>query len=96
VKSRNWGYTLSRISTRSSASDGVSGGEASGNSLTRNVVETTKGISRGSTPSFTRSSAAVGGKSGEKPPRQQVMVALVETTHSVGPGLRQTCRSWTR
>ena len=56
---------MSRISTGSSASAGVSGGEPFGDCSARNVVETTKGISRGSTPNFARSSAAIGGKSCE-------------------------------
>jgi hypothetical protein len=56
--------TLSRISTRFSASAGLSGGEPLGDCSARNVVETMKGMSWDSTPSFTRSSGAMGGKSG--------------------------------
>lgn len=48
-----------------SASVGLSGSEPLDDCSARNVVETMKGISRDSTPSFTRSSAAIGGRSGE-------------------------------
>jgi len=57
--------TLSRISIRFSASAGLSGGEPLGDCSARNVVETMKGISCGSTPSFARSSGEIGGKSGK-------------------------------
>ena len=57
---------MSRISTRFSASAGLIGGEPFGDCSARNAVETTKGISRDSTPNLTRSSAAIGGKSGER------------------------------
>ena len=56
---------MSRISTRFFASAGLSGGEPPGDCSASNVVETTKGISCDSTPSFARSSGAMGGSSGE-------------------------------
>ena len=43
-----------------------SGLRSFGDCSARNVIETMKGISRDSTPSFSRSSAAIGGKSGER------------------------------
>ena len=67
------GHTLSRISIRFTASAGVSGGEPLGDCSARNVVETMKGISCASTPSFARSSGAIGGKSGGGSPRQWVV-----------------------
>ena len=58
---------MSRISTRFSASAGLREGEPFDDCSTRNVVETMKGISCDSTPSFTRSSVAIGGKSCGRP-----------------------------
>ena len=59
------GRTLSSVSTRFSASAGLSGGEAFGDCSAHSVVETMKGISCDATPSFTRSSSAIGGWSNE-------------------------------
>ena len=66
------GRTLSRISIRFSASTGVSGGDPLGDCSARKVVETMKGISCASTPSFARSSGAIGGKSGGASLRQWI------------------------
>ena len=57
---------MSRISTRFFASAGLRGGEPLGDCSARRVVDTMKGISWDSTPSFTRSSGEIGGKSGER------------------------------
>ena len=59
------GCTLSRISTRLSASTEVSGGEPLGDCSARNVVETMNGMSWASTPSLARSSGGMEEKSGE-------------------------------
>ena len=59
------GHTLSRISARFSASTGVSEGEPLGDCSARKVVEIMKGMSCAPTPSFARSSGAIGGRSGE-------------------------------
>ena len=58
-------HTLSRISISFSAPALLSGGEPLGDCSARNIVEMMKGISCASTPSFARSSGAIGGKSGE-------------------------------
>ena len=58
-------HTSSRISISFSASALLSGGQPLGDCSARNVVEMMKGISCASTPSFARSSGAIGGKSGE-------------------------------
>lgn len=56
---------MSRVSTRSSASSGLSGDESSDDCLAHSAVEMMKGISRDSTPRSTSSSVAIGGWSGE-------------------------------
>jgi len=58
-------FTLSRISTRSTASVVLSGGKLLDDCSARNVAVTMKGISCDSTPSFARSSGVIGGKSDE-------------------------------
>ena len=58
-------HTLSRSSIKFTASVRVSGGEPLGDSSARNTVEMMKCISCASTPSFARSSGAIGGNSGE-------------------------------
>jgi len=60
------GYTLSIISTRSSASVWLSGGELLGVCSSRDIAEMVKGISGDSTPVFARSSGVIGGNSGER------------------------------
>ena len=82
---------MSSISTRLSASTGLSGGKPLGDCSARNVVETMKGMSCDSTPSFVRSSA-IGGNSGEGPSLSVVMFAAVGVgTHPGGLGFLQTC-----
>ena len=58
-------HTLSRVSISFSASALLSGGEPLGDCSARNIAETIEGISCGSTPSFARSSEAIGGNSDE-------------------------------
>ena len=65
VKIRAVGHTLSRISTRFTASTGVSGGGPFGDCSARSIVEMVKGISCVLTPSLVRSSGVIGGKSDE-------------------------------
>jgi len=52
--------TLSRISTRFPASAKLSGGEPFDGCSARDIVETVKGMSCGSIPSFARSSGTIG------------------------------------
>ena len=70
---------MSRISIRFSASLGLSGGGPFGDCSAHNVAETMKGINRDSTPSFTRSSGAMGGK-----PRKDISSSDVSIPATVG------------
>ena len=72
--------TLSRISTRLSTSARLNGGKLFGACSARDTMETTKGINCDSTPSLTRSSGAMGGKSGEG------LASLVGCAHTLGMG----------
>ena len=56
---------MSSVSTSFSASAKPSGGKPLGSCSARRVVDMMKGISCDSTPSFVRSSGAIGGKSDE-------------------------------
>ena len=85
--------TLSRISTRLSASTGPSGGGPFSDRSTCDVVETMKGISCASTPSFARSSGVMGG-AGNSSPYQWVVPATVGIrTHTDGPRFWRACQT---
>ena len=79
-------YTLSRISIRFSTSPGPSGGEGVPweDRSARNAAEMMKGMSCDSTPSFARSSEAIGGKSGEWLPLSSWIPADMRICGSTG------------
>jgi len=88
---------LSRVSTIFSASVGLSGGKPLDDCdcSAQSVVETMKGMSRDSTPSFTRSSAAIGGSGS---PHQWTMIptTVSSATYPVSFEFHQTCRPLSR
>ena len=85
--------TLSRTSTRLSASDWLSGGEQLGDCSFCDDADTMKGIRCDSIPSFTRSSGATGGKSDERPPMSvDYSQDVGNGTHSMGLEPRWTWR----